>query len=76
MIVNFVRQGCFWGESHAVWDMAEANSSKDLEEGNGLWAEAIWNLRKARDQVACRHNASRKVKIFRVGRGCISDEGA
>ena len=43
------------------------NASKDLEEENGFWAEAIWNLRKARDQVARRYNAARKENIFRAG---------
>jgi len=53
--------------SHAIWDLAEVNASKDLEEENGFWAEGIWNLRKARDQVARRYNAARKATIFRVG---------
>lgn len=53
--------------SHAIWDLAEANVSKDLEKENGSWVEAIWNRRKARGQVARKYNAARKVNIFRVG---------
>jgi hypothetical protein len=38
----------FSGEriSHAIWDLAEVNASKDLEEENGFWADGIWNLRQ------------------------------
>jgi len=53
--------------SHTIWDLAETNASKALEEVNGVWAEVIWNLRTATDQVARRYNTARKANIFRVG---------
>jgi hypothetical protein len=43
------------------------NVSQDLKRGKNFWAEAIRNLRKARDQVARRYNTGRKVTPFKVG---------
>jgi hypothetical protein len=51
---------------HEIWDLGEANASKDLEEEKCFWAEAIRNLTKATDQVVRRYNAARKVTTFRV----------
>ena len=51
----------------SVWDLIEANVSQDLNEGKDFWAEAIRNLRKARDQVARRNDAVRKATPFKVG---------
>jgi len=38
-----------------------------MKKRKNFWAEAIRNLRKARDQVACRYNAVRKTTPFKVG---------
>jgi len=51
----------------SVWDLTEANISQDLKEGKNFWAEAIRNLRKARDQVALRCGDVRKATPFKVG---------
>jgi len=51
----------------SVWDLTEANVSQDLEKEKGFWTDAIRNLRKARDQVARRYNAVRRVTPFKVG---------
>jgi hypothetical protein len=37
-----------------------------LKKGKNFWAEAIRNLRKARDHVARRYNAVRKTTPFKV----------
>ena len=50
----------------SMWDLTEA-ISQDLKEGKDFWAEAIRNLRKARDQVARRYDAVRKATPFKVG---------
>jgi hypothetical protein len=51
----------------SVWDLTEANASQDLKKGKLFWAEAIRSLRKARDRVAHRYNATRKATPFKVG---------
>jgi hypothetical protein len=51
----------------SMWDLNEVNVCNNLEKGNDFWAEAIKNLRKGRDQVACRYNAARKETSFKVG---------
>jgi hypothetical protein len=51
----------------SVWELTEVNASQDLKKGKDFWAEAIRNLRKARDQVARRYNAVRKTTQFKVG---------
>jgi acyl dehydratase len=38
-----------------------------LKKRKDFWAEAIRNLRKARDQVARRYDAVRKATPFKVG---------
>jgi len=43
------------------------NVSQELKKGEDFWAEAIRNLRKARDQVARRYNAGRRATPFKVG---------
>jgi hypothetical protein len=50
-----------------VWDMTEVNAYKNSKKGKGFCAEAIRNLRKARDQVARRYYAARKATPFKVG---------
>jgi len=51
----------------SAWDLTEMNVSQDLKKGEDFWAEAIRNLRRARDQVARRYNAGRKATPFKVG---------
>ena len=51
----------------SAWDLTDVNISLDLKRGKNFWAEAIRNLWKARDQVAHRYNAGRKVTPFKVG---------
>ena len=50
-----------------MWDLTEANDSQDLKERKDFWAEAIRNLRKARDQVARKYGAVRRATPFKVG---------
>jgi hypothetical protein len=51
----------------SVWDLTEATVSQDLKEGKDFWVEAIRSLRKARDEVARRHDAVRRGTPIRVG---------
>jgi hypothetical protein len=50
-----------------VWDLTEVDASQDLKKWKDFWAEAIRNLRRARDQVARRYNAGRRMTPFKVG---------
>ena len=48
-------------------DLTEVNVFQDLKRGKNIWAEAIRNLWKARDQVARRYDAGRKATSLKVG---------
>jgi len=51
----------------SVWDLTVTNVSEDVEREKEIWAEAIRNLWKARDQLARRYNDVRRTTRFKVG---------